>query len=119
MTKLDSRILRPGMGVTVSALVDVYKDHDRGIAPVCPGCGHQFPTGDDTSDCPTMAVVRPMLRLRYCEDREATGRLGPEQVKDLTRIRRTTKTNRRKTVDPAPEPELFDTAPYRRTGGLR
>ena len=121
MTSLDPRILRPGMGVTVSILVDVYQDHYRHdpTTLVCPCCGHQFPKGDDTGDCPTMTVVRPLLRLRYCEDRKAISRLSPEQVKDLTRIRRTTNTNRRRTARPAPEPELFDTNPYRRSGGLR
>ena len=118
MSTIDPRILRPGMHVTVSILVDVYQDHYRGDASVCPGCGHWFPKGD-TSDCSTMTVVRPLLRRRRLEDREAAARLTPEQVKDLNRITRTPKTNRRTAVRPAPEPELFDTAPYRRTGGLR
>ena len=85
MTSLDPRILRPGMGVTVSILVDVYQDHYRHdpTTLVCPCCGHQFPKGDDTGDCPTMTVVRPLLYQRRHTDPTALARLTPDQYCDL------------------------------------
>ncbi len=118
MTALDRRILRPGLTLSLPTLVAVYADHHRGIppAPVCPGCGHRFPNGDTTSECPTLAVVRPLLQRRRNEDPTAVSPLTPVQLSDL---KREVRTPRRRAAQPAPEPELFDSTPYRRSGGLR
>ncbi|BBH71145.1 hypothetical protein ACTI_78300 [Actinoplanes sp. OR16] len=59
---LDSRLLEAGLGVTVATLVQVFADHYPGspAASRCPGCGFRYP--DNTSDCPTNATVRPLLK---------------------------------------------------------
>src|SRR4051794_21083146 len=76
---LDRRLLEAGLGVSVATLVQVFADHHPGIpvASVCPGCGYRYPDG--TSDCPTLATVRPLLLRRRSEDRDAVARLNPVQ----------------------------------------
>jgi hypothetical protein len=80
---LDRRLLEAGLGVSVATLVQVFADHHPGIptASVCPGCGYRYPDG--TSDCPTLATVRPLLLRRRGEDRDAVARLNPVQFEDL------------------------------------
>jgi hypothetical protein len=80
---LDRRLLEAGMGVSVASLVELFADHHPGIpaASVCPGCGYRYPDG--VLDCPTNAIVRPLLLRRRGEDREAVARLSPAQFEDL------------------------------------
>lgn len=80
---LDRRIVTAGMAVTVATLVEVFADHYPGVpaASICPGCGFRYPDG--VLDCPTVAVVRPVLYRRRNEDTRALGRLSPDQLADL------------------------------------
>src|ERR687890_1227504 len=86
---LDRRLLEAGLGVSVATLVQVFADHHPGIpaASVCPGCGYRYP--DQVLDCPTNAVVRPLLLRRRGEDRHALARLSPAQFDDLHHANRT------------------------------
>jgi hypothetical protein len=73
--RLDTRLLNGGLAVTVSTLVTVFMDHHPGNprAALCPSCGFRYPDG--VLDCPTNAVVRPLLRRRRHEDPAAFARL--------------------------------------------
>ena len=114
---LDRRLLEAGISVTVATLVQVFADHDPGIpaASVCPGCGYRYP--DNVLDCPTNATVRPLLKRRRGEDREAVARLSPEQFEDLLKANRSkvTRAATRRPVEPPTTPafqatSLFDLA---------
>jgi hypothetical protein len=48
---------------------------------LCPSCGFRYPEG--VWDCPTNAVVRPLLRRRRHEDRAAFARLSGDQQAEL------------------------------------
>ena len=80
---LDRRLLEAGIGVSVATLVQVFADHHPGnpAASVCPGCGYRYP--DQVLDCPTNAVVHPLLLRRCGEDRDAVASLSPVQFEDL------------------------------------
>lgn len=80
---LDRRLIEAGLSVSVATLVQVFADHHPGspAASVCPGCGFRYPDG--VFDCPTLATVRPILRRRRGEDRDAVARLSPVQFADL------------------------------------
>lgn len=80
---LDQRLLEGGLNVSVATLVRVFADHHPGspASSVCPGCGYRYP--DNILDCPTNATVRPLLKRRCGEDREAVARLDPVQFADL------------------------------------
>jgi ribosomal protein S20 len=80
---LDTRLLQAGMGVTVATLVQVFADHHPGspAASVCPSCGYRYPDG--VTDCPSTAVVRPLLLRRRNEDQRAVARLSHIQFADL------------------------------------
>jgi hypothetical protein len=80
---LDARLLEAGMGVTVATLVRVFADHHPGspAASACPGCGYRYPDG--VTDCPSTAVVRPLLLRRRNEDTGAVARLTHFQFADL------------------------------------
>jgi hypothetical protein len=88
--RLDDRILDAGLGVSVALLAAVYADHHPGHppAPICPGCGFEYPPDDP--QCPTLAVVGPVLYRRRCEDAAALSRLSGNQLADLHQRRRTT-----------------------------
>jgi hypothetical protein len=78
------------LGVSVATLVEVFADHHPGnpAASRCPGCGYRYP--DQVIDCPTNAVVRPLLRRRRGEDPEAVARLTATQFADLLKPHRST-----------------------------
>jgi len=80
---LDRRLVEAGLTVTVATLVEVFADHYPGVpaASVCPGCGFRYT--DKTTDCPTLATVRPLLYRRRHEDQRAVARLTPDQTDDL------------------------------------
>ena len=80
---LDRRLLDAGLGVSVATLVRVFADHHPGspAASVCPGCGYRYP--DKVLDCPTNAIVRPLLLRRRGEDRNAVASLTPDLFADL------------------------------------
>jgi len=77
--RLDPRLLKDSLGVTVATLVAVFLDHHPGTpaASACPGCDFRYPPG--ALDCPTNTVVRPLLRRRRHEDLSALERLSPDQ----------------------------------------
>jgi hypothetical protein len=81
--RLDTRLLNGGLAVTVSTLVTVFMDHHPGNprAALCPSCGFRYPDG--VLDCPTNAVVRPLLRRRRHEDPAAFARLTADQQVEL------------------------------------
>jgi hypothetical protein len=106
---LDKRITRPGLGVTVEALVAVFADHHPGIpaASLCPGCGFRYPEG--VTDCPTNAVVRPLLYRRRHENWKALDRLTADQRVDLVENTTRRGTPRKGAVRPAtPTPPCPD-----------
>ena len=82
--RLDPRLLNDGLGVTVATLVAVFVDHHPGTpaASACPACDFRYPPG--VLDCPTNAVVRPLLRRRRHEDLGALDRLSAEQRAELS-----------------------------------
>jgi hypothetical protein len=86
---LDRRLLESGLRVSVATLVQVFAEHHPGspAASVCPGCGHRYPEG--TSECPTLATVRPLLYRRRGEDPDAVAQLDPVQFEDLHHANRT------------------------------
>ena len=61
----------------------VFIDHHPGTpaALLCPTCDYTYPPGG--TDCPTNAVVRPLLYQRRNEDPQAMRRLNPDQLCDL------------------------------------
>jgi hypothetical protein len=81
--RLDPRLLQHGLGLTVAQLVAVFIDHHAGTpaALLCPTCDYTYPPGG--TDCPTNAVVRPLLYKRRNEDPQAMRRLSPDQLCDL------------------------------------
>lgn len=81
--RLDRRVLDAGLAVTVDLLVTVFTEHHPGVprASACPGCGHVYADGE--LDCPTNAFVRPILRRRRGEDKQAFNRLTGRQQADL------------------------------------
>jgi hypothetical protein len=103
---LDRRLVEAGLSVTVATLVQVFADHHPGspTASVCPGCGYRYPDG--VSDCPTNAIVRPLLLRRRSEDRAAIARLNPDQFADLHNrsIARIQRAAVRQAAQPAPCP---------------
>jgi hypothetical protein len=106
---LDRRLVEAGLGVTVATLVEVFADHHPGVpmSSTCPGCGYRYPDG--VSDCPTNATVRPLLKARRHEDKEALERLTPDQFDDL-RSEKTARTNRA-AAKRASQPVRRDDAP--------
>src|SRR3989440_12739170 len=80
---LDKRLTSAGLGVSVATLVAVFAEHHPGVpaSSVCPGCGYPYPDG--VTDCPSNAVVRPLLARRRSEDTKAVSRLTPTQLADL------------------------------------
>jgi hypothetical protein len=80
---LDTRLVTAGMGVSVATLVQVFADHHPGdpAASACPGCGYRYTEG--STDCPSNATVRPLLRRRRHEDDAVVARLSPVQFADL------------------------------------
>jgi hypothetical protein len=119
MTALDSRIRVAGLAVSVETLVAVFVDHWRGIPArsVCRTCGYAFPD-DVRAECPTNAVVRPMLYRRRTENPRVLARLTPDQRADLN-ARHTSPLAYRQPTSQHATDELFDINPYRRRGGLR
>lgn len=110
---LDRRLLQAGIGVSVATLVEVFAEHHPGSpAPFrCPGCGYRYPDG--TADCPTTAIVRPLLWRRRSEDPHALARLSPVQFADLhqrttTRLRAAVRQAAQPTPCPNRAPTLFD-----------
>jgi hypothetical protein len=102
---LDPRLLQAGLGVTVATLVQVFADHYPGspMPSRCPGCGYPYP--DNVSDCPTNATVRPLLKQRRGEDRDAVALLSPDQFADLLKPKsRTTRATVRQSATYAPDP---------------
>jgi hypothetical protein len=89
--RLDPRLLKDGLGVTVATLVAVFLDHHPGTpaASACPGCEFRYPPG--ALDCPSNTVVRPLLRRRRHEDRSALDRLNADQLAELHDHRRFTR----------------------------
>jgi hypothetical protein len=90
---LDPRLRDGGAEIPLSTLVGVYVDHHPG-APrpsTCPECGYRYPGG--TSNCPTLATVRPILLRRSGENPPALDRLTADQWFDLHN-RRTVRTVR-------------------------
>jgi len=92
----------------------------RGIParPVCPGCGHRFPPDNTRAECPTTAVVGPLILQRRRENPDALGRLTRDQWFGLV-ARRTSPLEHRQTYRPATDAGLFDINPTRRNGGMR
>jgi hypothetical protein len=80
---LDRRLVRAGLAVTVRVLVAVFADHHPGQPPAstCPGCGYRYPDG--ATDCPSAAVVRPLLYRRRTENQHALDVLTAVQFADL------------------------------------
>lgn len=120
MTNVDPRITSAGLTVSVATLAAIFADHFRGIpaAMACPGCGHRFADNDTTGDCPTLAVVRPLLLRRHHENHTATKQLSPEAFDNLRHIPPKplrAKASARPT--PAATGDLFDVTPFRRIGG--
>jgi hypothetical protein len=77
--RIDERLLAAGLTVAVPVLVTIYVDHFRtsSLVGACPGCGFEYtPT---KPECPTLAVVRPLLYRRRHENRSAVSRLTPAQ----------------------------------------
>lgn len=91
--RLDPRILTAGLGISVAQLVAVFVDHHPGTPPssCCPHCGYVYPCGG--TDCPTNALVRPLLYARRNEDARALLRLTADQRVDLHN-RRVARANR-------------------------
>ncbi len=112
---LDRRLLDAGLGVTLDVLVAVFADHCRGVPAqfTCGGCGYVFDPSDVDSDCPTNALVRPILQRRRSERPSALKPLTPEQMDELQGKHRSNG-NRIAAGTKAETGELFDAAPYRR-----
>jgi hypothetical protein len=81
--RLDERLLDAGLTLAVPALVTIYRNHFRtsSLVGACPGCG--FPYTDTAAECPTLAVVRPLLYRRRHENPSAVSRLTPAEFKYL------------------------------------
>jgi hypothetical protein len=123
---LDRRLVEAGMTVPVSTLVAVFADHHPGHPPAsrCPCCGFTYP--GRAIDCPTNAVVRPVLYRRRGEDRTALARLTPDQFADLhtTGTSGTKRGPARPAARSAPvtddeDPGLFDPTGLTGKAGLR
>lgn len=101
MTPVDPRISTAGMNVSLDTLVTVFIDHWRGIPArmVCPACGHRFPPDNTRAECPTTALIRPMILRRRHTNPAALRPLTPDQMDDLTG-RRTPPGDRRSTTRP-------------------
>ncbi len=116
---LDQRLIDAGQAITVATLTAVFADHHPGspAASRCPGCGYRYPDG--TTDCPSLATVRPLLYRRRGEDRQALARLSPVQFADLhhphARTRRAAMQAAQCDGDPG-RPTLFEVCPG---GGAR
>jgi ribosomal protein S20 len=116
--QLDRRIIDAGISVTVGTLVQVFADHHPGVpaASACPACRYRYPAG--VSDCPTNAMVRPVLYQRRGEDHDAMQRLTDDQRADL-HSKTTARKNRvaaRQAAHTTPSPDrhapsLFDLLP--------
>lgn len=117
MTRIDRRVLDPGLTVTTETLARVFADHHRGVpaAATCPACGHHNPTDTD-GDCPTVALVRPLLGRRLHEDTTVSDLLTADQFDDLLKARKPVSVRRRARTVPVTV-ELFDVTPYRTTRG--
>jgi hypothetical protein len=81
--RLDERIRCAETPLTVPLLVTVYIDHFRtdSLTGACPGCG--FPYEPTDPECPTLAVVAPLLYRRRHENHSAVSRLTPAQASYL------------------------------------
>ena len=99
---LDRRILEAGLSVSVATLAQVFTDHYPGIpaASVCPGCGYRYP--DQVLDCPTNALVRPLLVRRRGEDPKAVAQLSGEQLENLLKANRSKVTRAARGARPEP-----------------
>jgi hypothetical protein len=107
--RLDRRLIAAGLSVTVTTLVEVFRDHHPGTpaASTCPGCGYRYPSG--MTDCPTNQTVRPLLLRRRAEDKQAIARLSADQFADLTDSK-TARANRaaaRQAAQPTPRPDAI------------
>jgi len=122
MTALDTRITKAGLTISVATLVAVFADHFRGLpaAMVCPGCGHRFADNDVPGDCPTLAVVRPLLLRRHHENPAVTERLSVEAFANLRLTKpKPLRANTPARPTPALTGDLFDVTAYRRIGGTQ
>jgi len=101
---LDPRLVAAGLLVTVDQLVAIFADHTVLHRPVseswahCPTCGHEYTAS--APECPTAAVVRPLLAHRRAE-----GAVPPELLPALKVPAR--RSPRKAASD---EPTLFDLA---------
>ena len=107
---LDGRLLQAGLNVSVATLVRVFADHHPGspAASVCPGCGYRYP--DNVLDCPTNATVRPLLKRRCGEDREAVALLDPVQFADLHKVTKSRVTRAARATAERPTPRAYTAA---------
>jgi hypothetical protein len=120
MTPVDPRITTAGLTVSLDTLVTVYIDHWRGIpaAMVCPACGHRFPPDNTRAQCPTTAVVGPLILRRRNEDPTALRPLTRDQWLYLV-DHRETPLEHRQPRSQHPQDELFPINPPRPArGGL-
>ncbi len=105
--RLDRRLIAAGLSITVTTLVEVFRDHHPGTpaASVCPGCGFRYPDG--MTDCPTNATVRPLLARRRSEHPKALDLLNANQLADLidTKTARANRTAMRQAALPTPRPD--------------
>lgn len=72
--RLDERLRSRGMAVTLPELVAILADHwapaQPGSESCCPGCGHEYTP--EAPECPTAAVVRPLVAQRRWEGKPGT-----------------------------------------------
>jgi hypothetical protein len=105
--RLDRRLIAAGLSITVTTLVEVFRDHHPGTpaASACPGCGYRYPDG--MTDCPTNQTVRPLLRHRRNEDKHAVDLLNADQLADLIdkKTARANRTAARQAASPTPRPD--------------
>jgi hypothetical protein len=114
--RMDPRVLTVGLGISVAQLVAVFADHHAGNPPAssCPHCGYVYPPGG--TDCPTNALVRPLLYARRNEDARALLRLTADQRVDLHN-RKVARANRAAELAASAQPvvdsrmSLFDPRP--------
>jgi hypothetical protein len=108
---LDRRLIEAGLTVSVAELVAVYVDHHPGVpaSSACPGCGYRYP--DSGTECPTNALVRPLLYRRRGEDKQAVARLTPDQRADLYGQKTTRRGRPAPSLTPPVSPNRGDTQP--------
>lgn len=106
-TRLDQRIVAPGLRVTVADLVAVFVDHYRPdeAMTACTSCRHRYTAAEPL--CPSMAVVLPLLTRRRHEVPGAVPQWVREAIKEIK-----IPSPRKPRPAPAVDVELFNTAPY-------